>query len=543
MLREGSATGCYLPICWLPYMVFILSILSILFIHSEIPNSISNTYSRQLSSTKVLERMENVGTPIGSDNDRDRVVRHLEAEGGIQLQQRLAPRALVRGRYQDEGGNVKLHVGRLHSSGTYLCIKLTIGENKVLDVFMDQLYPYGMERSQEAVAKYGGLVRKTLVDRKSLCWTWMGFGYSNNQHEYCDVSEHIMPRSVGFGYHSSECPKTTRGSWHWCAEDPSCGKIAWALNLSVFESQGGEEVGLEKHSLELRYVLFNRNADTGEEEVRIRVMLDGVFRGWVKSANKEDAQLGWYDTDLLKLSAQTFVMSKRYRARNTLLPQQEPYLAQVYKPPQTLTGAPCVPGDQDEPKTKMRCLLQLLNNCESFNLSLLVQVLYDQRYEDAPTLHFVECLQTLINDGEGQLQDLIMELRVLPDNFVPYKSLPAYPHLLHILISFLRKMEVAVTHGKNEAAMRKWPKTLFEMMTTWTPEGHCDCCGTLPATAMEHHHQYLRHFSPVLFVGDDVNEQSFDVRQGLLKWVSDTRRQLTLCRRNRRCRYGVSLHI
>ena len=135
MLREGSATGCYLPICWLPYMVFILSILSILFIHSEIPNSISNTYSRQLSSTKVLERMENVGTPIGSDNDRDRVVRHLEAEGGIQLQQRLAPRVLVRGRYQDEGGNVKLHVGRLHSSGTYLCIKLTIGENKVLDVF------------------------------------------------------------------------------------------------------------------------------------------------------------------------------------------------------------------------------------------------------------------------------------------------------------------------------------------------------------------------------------------------------------------------
>ena len=64
----------------------------------------------QLSPPQVLERMENVGTPIESDNDRDRVVRHLEAEGGIQLQQRLAPRALVRGHYEDEGGNIKLHI-------------------------------------------------------------------------------------------------------------------------------------------------------------------------------------------------------------------------------------------------------------------------------------------------------------------------------------------------------------------------------------------------------------------------------------------------
>ena len=477
-----------------------------------------------------------MGTPIESDDDRDRVVRHLEAEGGIQLQQRLAPRALVRGRYQDEGGNVKLHMGRLHSSGTYLRIKLTIGENQVLDVFIDQLYPYGMERSQEAVAKYGGLVRRTLVNRQSLAWTWMGFGYSVTGHEYCDVSEHIMPRSVGYGYHSPECPKKTLGSWHWCSGGPTCGKIAWALNLSVFESQGGEEVGTEKHSLELRYVLFNRNVETGEEEVSIRVMLNGMLKGCVKSVNKEDALLGYYDTDLLKRSAQTFVMSRRNRARNTLPPQQEQYLTQIYKTPQTLTGAPFVPEPQDESQTKMRCLLQLLNNCESFNLSLLVQVLYDQRYADASPLHFVECLQKLLNGSDGQLQDLIKELRVLPPNFVPYGNMPAYPHILPILISFLRKLEVAVTHGKSEAAMRKWPKTLFEMMSTWTPEGDCDCCGTLPAAAMEHHHKYLRHFSPVLLDGGDVNEQSFDVRQGLLKWVTDTRRQLTRCRRNPRCR-------
>ena len=186
----------------------------------------------------------------------------------------------------------------------------------------------------------------------------------------------------------------------------------------------------------------------------------------------------------------------------------------------------------------MRCLLQLLNNSESFNMSLLVQVLFDQRCADAPTLNFVECLQKLINGSDGRLQDLINELRVLPQEFVPYDTLPLYPNILRMLISFLRKLEVAVTDGKNEAAMRKWPRTLFEMMTTWPPEGNCDCCGILPSAAMEHHHQYLRHFSPILLDGDNGKEQSFDVRQGLLKWVHDTRRQLTLCRRNRRCKYG-----
>ena len=176
-----------------------------------------------------LDTMENVGTPLESDNDRDRVVRHLEAKGGVQLQQRLAPRAFVRGRYEDEGGNVKLRVGRLINSGTYLRLTLTIGGNDVLDVFVDQLYPYGMQKNEEVVAKYGGLVRKTLVDKDSLCWTWMGFGYSIKELTYCDISEHIMPRSVGYGYHSPECPKTTSGSWHWCPERPTCGKIAWAL--------------------------------------------------------------------------------------------------------------------------------------------------------------------------------------------------------------------------------------------------------------------------------------------------------------------------
>ena len=482
--------------------------------------------------------MANLGTPMESDNDRNRVVRHLEVEGGVQLQQRLAPRSLVRGRYEDEGGNVKLRVGRLFNSGTFLRLKLTIGESDVLDVFVDQLYPYGMQRNEEVVAKYGGsLVRKTLVDKDSLCWTWMGFGYSTKERTYCDVSEHIMPRSVGYGYHSSECPKTTSGTWHWCPEGPTCGKIAWALNLSVFESRGGEEIGPQKHSLELRYVLFNKHAETGEEEVLISVMLDGELKGWLKSVDKEDAGLGSYDKDLLKLSAETFVKSKRNRARNTLAPQQEPYLTQIYKTPARFTGAPLVPGHQNELQTKMRCVLQLLNNSESINLPLFVQVLFDQRCDDTPTLRFVECLQTLIDGSDGNLQELCGELQPVPANFLPYKNLPDNNHLLCILIRFLEKVQSAATHGKWEPSMRKWTKTLFEMMTTWSPERRCDC-GHLPPEAYEHHHQYLRHFSPILLTGNE-NEEPLNVQQALVNWMRDTRRHLAKCVNLRVCRYNM----
>ena len=482
--------------------------------------------------------MENVGTPMESDDDRDRVVRHLQAEGGVQLQQRLAPRAFVRGRYEDEGGNVKLHVGRHCNFGTYLRLTLTIGENSVLDVFVDQLYPFGMQKTQEVVAKYGGLVRRTLVHKDSLCWTWMGFGYCTKELTYCDVSEHIMPRSAGYGYHSSECPKTMRGSWHWCPQGPTCGKIAWALNLSVFESQGGEEVGPQKHSLQLRYVLFNKAAETGEEEVRVFAVLDGELKGCLKSVDKEDAKLGPYDRDLLKLSSKTFIKSKRDRARNTLPPQQEPYLTQIYKSPSRLTGAPCVPGQQDELQTKMRCLLQLLNNCESYNISLFVQVLFDQRCADAPSLQFLECLQTLVNGSNGKLPTLLQQLECPAEDYVPYGSLPRIPHLLPILISFLTKLEAAATHGKNEACMRKWPKTLFRMVTTWTPVGGCDICGHLPAAALEHHHQFLRHFSPILLTGNE-NGEPMNVRHALIKWMSDSRRNLARCRNTYSCRYNT----
>ena len=487
--------------------------------------------------TQNLGNMENVGTPQERDNDRNRVLRHLENEGGLHLQRRLAPRALVRGRYEDEGGNMKLRLGRHVNYGTYLRLTLTVGEDNLLDVFLDMMYPYGM-RNEEVVEKYGGLIRRTVVDHRSLCWTWYGFGYSCNDLTYCDVGEYVMPRSVGFGHHSPECPKTTRGSWHWCPEGPMCGKIAWALNLSVFESQRGEKVGPEKHSLQLRYILMNKDPENGEELVRIGVTLDGVFKGWLKSVDRSDAQLGVFNKDLLKLSAQTFVRCNRNWVHKSLPHKQEPYLIQIYKPPPSFTGAPRVSGDQDEQQTKMRCLLQLLNNSKSFNFSLFVQVLFDQLYVDASTLQFVECLQTLVNgDGDGQLQQLVRQLRSLPDS-VPYRSLPAFPHILPILIRFLETLEVATTHGKSEAGMRKWPKALFEMVTTWTPERGCDICAYLPVEAREENNQFLRHYPSILLVGNASEEETLDVKRALIDWMTDTRTKLASCTYTSRCRYA-----
>ena len=431
---------------------------------------------------------------------------------------------------------MKLRLGRHVNYGTYLRLTLTVGEDNLLDVFLDMMYPYGM-RNEEVVEKYGGLIRRTVVDHRSLCWTWYGFGYSCNDLTYCDVGEYVMPRSVGFGHHSPECPKTTRGSWHWCPEGPMCGKIAWALNLSVFESQRGEKVGPEKHSLQLRYILMNKDPENGEELVRIGVTLDGVFKGWLKSVDRSDAQLGVFNKDLLKLSAQTFVRCNRNWVHKSLPHKQEPYLIQIYKPPPSFTGAPRVSGDQDEQQTKMRCLLQLLNNSKSFNFSLFVQVLFDQLYVDASTLQFVECLQTLVNgDGDGQLQQLVRQLRSLPDS-VPYRSLPAFPHILPILIRFLETLEVATTHGKSEAGMRKWPKALFEMVTTWTPERGCDICAYLPVEAREENNQFLRHYPSILLVGNASDEETLDVKRALIEWMTDTRRKLASCTNTSRCRY------
>ena len=474
-----------------------------------------------------------MGTPFEKDEDRDAVVRYLEAEGGLQLRVGQAPRALVRGSY--EGDNISLHLGRLHSSGTYLRIKLKIGDNELVDAFLDMLYPYGMERSSEPVAKYGGLMRQTLKDTTSMCWTWMGFGYAVNTREYADVSEHIMPRSVGYGWHSEDCNKNTRAPWCWCSQGPTCGKKVWMLKLSVFDNAAGQEVDQEKRTMRLTYVLFNKDDKTGQADAKICVEIDNEFRGWVLSVNRDDAGLGDYNTDLLKLSAETFVRSKRAEARHTHHPEQESYLKQVFRSNENVSGLPHVLEEQEEEAAVTRCLLQLLTSCEGFNFCLVVQVLYDQMYENAESLVFIEQLHALVNRGEGQIQILIGELRPLPKDNTPYRDWINYPRILVLLVRLLHSMIWATTWAKYEAAMRKWPREVFEMVTTWTPEGGCKVCGNLPASALEHNHRRVGSFPPIV-LAVSMEDERFNLGSALAKWLRETRRGLAVCRNTPRCR-------
>ena len=473
-----------------------------------------------------------MGTPQEKDKDKDAVVRYLEVEGGLQLRVGQAPRTLVRGRY--EGDNISLHLGRLHSSGTYLRIKVKIGDDELVDAFFDMLYPYGMERSSEPVAKYGGLVRKTLINTTSMCWTWMGFGYAVNTREYADVSEHIMPRSVGYGWHSEDCNKNTRGRWCWCSEGPTCGKKAWMLTLSIFDNAAGQEVGQEKRTVKLTCVLFNKIDETGQRVAKICVEVDNVFRGWVESVNREDAGLGDYNTDLLKLSAETFVRSKRAEDRHTYHPEQESYLRQVYRSPLNVSGLPLVLGEEEEEAAMMRCLLQLLASCEGFNFCLVVQVLYDQMYENATSLAFIQQLHALVNRGEGQIQILIGELRQLPKDDTPYRDWINYPGILGLLLRLQHSMIWATTWAKYEVAMRKWPREVFEMVTTWTPEGECKACGNLPASALQQNHRRIGSFPPIV-LAVNLGDQHFNLGNALAVWLKDTRRVLAVCRNTPRC--------
>ena len=477
--------------------------------------------------------MDFVGTPFESDEDKDAAIRYLEVEGGIQLQTGQAPRALVRGRY--EGGNVFLHLGRLHSSGTYLRVRLKIGGVEMVDAFFDMLYPYGMERSSEPVAKYGGLVRQTLKDTKSMCWTWRGFGYTVDKREYVDVSEHIMPRSVGYGWHSEDCNKNTRARWCWCSQGPTCGKKVWVLKMTIFDNAAGQELGNEKCNFQFTCVVFNKDAETGQADVKIRVEVDNIFMGWVKSADKEDARLGDYNTDLLKLSAETFLRSKRAAARQTHNPEQESYLKQIYRSPESIFGLPQVSGEQEEESAVMRCILQLLTGCEGFNFCLVVQVLYDQTYENSTSLPFIKELHALVNKGEGQIEALLGELVPLPKDQTPYRDFINYPKILTLLLRLLHSMIMATTWAKYEAAMRKWPREVFEMVTTWTPEGGCKVCGYLPASALQHHHRRLGSFPPIVLTASSETGPS-NLGNDLAKWLRETRRGLAVCVDTQRCR-------
>ena len=299
--------------------------------------------------------MERVGTPYEEDDDRDAVLEFLEKEGGIQLKDNRSPRALVRGRYEAEDGRIVMHIRRLKTEGTYLSFTLKIDNSTIVDVVLDMLYPYQLGNPKEYVQKYHGVIRHTLTNYGTGCRTWRGFGYTVNQNDYVSASEHVFPRSAGYGEHSEVCIKNTDGRWNWCNGNSTCGKKAWAFHLTVYEVGNGL-VLCQKLDLELSMVLFNAD-EHGVREVKISVEVNGIPKGWVKSSDKEDAKLGHYDVELFKRSAKIFVQSKRARARETHPPVQETYLMQLYQPPGDFNGAPLEPAEhQNESVSIMRSL-------------------------------------------------------------------------------------------------------------------------------------------------------------------------------------------
>ena len=471
-----------------------------------------------------------MGTPVEHDDEAEAVIDHLNAEGGIGIG--ISPRALVRGRY--EGGGVSLHFRRRYDEGTYLHVDLKVDQEDVCRAVLDMCYPYGLSKPIEKPLSYDNIWRKTLVDRKTNCRTWIGFGYSAGADtDYVDCAEHLFPRSVGYGWHSAQCAKMVSGEWNWCTGGSACGKKAWKFQLTVFETSN-RQIGKEKLSVELTYILFNKDEE-GQQKIEISVAVNGIVRGSVTSVDKNDASLGHYDKALLKRSAAIFVKSKRGPARATHLQHMPAYLSQVYQAPEGLTGAPKSQGAEGETEARMRCILQLLNACEGFNLSLLVQVLHDQLDDEATQRSFIEMMHDVLNNGGravGTMANLITHFRRLPTEEVPYNVWETYPDILQILLRLLLSLKHAVGWGKREVEIRSLMRKTFEMRTTWIPVEGCRVCGKEPSGVY-----WKWHFPDmVLHCQQNDEDQPFDLEAAVIRRIEDNQRKLTSCTEVVRCR-------
>ena len=471
-----------------------------------------------------------MGTPYERDDDRDAVLKFLGEEGGLQVTENRSPRALVRGRYEDENARIVMHMRRLKTDGTFVNFDLKVGDNTIVDVVLDMLYPYQLGNPTECVKKYQGILRHTLTNFGTGCRTWRGFGYTINENDYVSVSEHVFPRSAGYGEHSEVCIKNTHGRWNWCNGKSACGKKAWVLHLTVFEVSHGPALR-QKLDLELTMVLFNAD-EHGLREAKISVAIDGNHKGWVKSCDKEDAKLGRYDVDLLTRSAGFFLRLKRAQARGTHPPGQEDYLMQLFHPSEDFVGAPLKPaGQQSESVSMMRSLLQLLGGCEAFNFVLLVKILYDQLYATSPCLPFIRQLWKVMRD-EGQLETLISELGDLPEGRKVFEDHDSYPEILLLLLKFMYRLEETLTWAKFEAPIRKLPATLFRICTRWNPENWCGACGNLPTSAQNQPAEF--HFPAIFLACKD--REPLNLGEAFREWLEGRRRKLGECRDNPRCR-------
>ena len=473
-----------------------------------------------------------MGTPRECDDGADAAEDYLNVEGGSFIA--LSPRQLVRGRYEGEG--IVLHFRRRYEEGTYLHVEVKQGEELVCHAVLDMTYPYGIAKNVEKAAAYDDIWRETREDKRSRCRTYMGFGYTAGPNaDYVDCAEHLFPCSVGYGYHSAQCAKNVSGEWNWCSGGSTCGKKVWLFELTVFETVE-RQLGREKLAVELTYILFNKD-DGGKQKVEIQVAVNGVLKGSVKSKDKKDIELGHYDKGLLKKSATLFVSSKRHQVRKPHPPRTPPYLMQVYKAPETLTGAPRTQTDNGETEAMLRCLIQLFNGSEAFNLSMLMKVLYDQVNGDSTSWGFIDELHALINkEGETRpMANILENLSDLPQ-IVFHKQLPSddqgnHPPLLKLLLRLLASLRHAVTLGKMEVEIRSFVKKTFEMNTTWVPVEGCKVCQFRPVGGATKWH--FPEF--VLQSQQDDQDGVFDLAAAVKKSM-ENQRMIHRCDNVYRCR-------
>ena len=470
-----------------------------------------------------------MGTPRSQDDDADAALDHLNTEGGSFIG--LSPRALVRGRY--EGDDIVLHFRRRYAEGTFLHVELKLGEEHVCYAVLDMCYPYGIAKTIEKPECYDGIWRQTRKDMKSKSQCWMGFGYTASQEaDYVDCAEHVFPCSVGYGYHSTQCAKNKFGEWNWCTGGSTCGKKVWMFELSVFETIE-QQIGREKLAVQLTYILFNKDGED-RHKVEIQVAVNDVIRGSVKSKDINDASLGHYDKGLLKNSATMFVSSKRHEVRRPHPPITPSYLIQVYKAPNTFTGDPRIGTDDGETEAMLRCLIQLFNNCEAFNLSLLMKVLYDQVNEGATRWGFIDEMHALLNrEGETRpMANILRNLSDLPPEDLPYDDQGNYPSLLKLLLRLLVSLKHAVAWGKMESQMRSFVRKTFEMLTTWVPVEGCKVCGVRPVGGVA----TKWHFPEFALQNQqDDHGGVFDLAAAVKKRMENLRKIHT-CNRVYRCR-------
>ena len=420
-----------------------------------------------------------------------------------------------------------LHFRRRYEEGTYLHVDLKVGEEDMCHAVLDMTYPYGLAKTMEKPAAYNGIWRETRCDKKSRCRSWMGFGYTaDGNTDYVDCAEHIFPCSVGYDYHSAQCAKKVSGEWGWCSGGSTCGKKAWMFELTVFETNDGQ-LGQAKLTVELTYILFNKDEE-GRQNVEIMVAVNGVPKGSVKSKDSRDASLGDYNKDLLKRSAELFASSKRERVRTPHPPHSALYLKQVYQGSEALTGAPRVQGAEEEEEAMMRCILQLLNSCEAFNLSLLTQVLHDQLDAEATRWSFIDEMHAVLNRGETRpMGSIIRHLSPLPTERVPYDAHNDYPDILLLLLRLLISLKNAVGWGKWEVEIRMLVRRIFEMRANWIPVEGCKVCGKQPdGLPMTWHFPDM-----VLQCQDGDGDQLLDVQAAVKRRIEDHHRKIhTRCR-------------